>query len=1051
MASRKKPRTAASRPRTSNSGRPAGEKTGKKPAPAKQGRDAKAAENRGVPKDKGKAPARGTKPGRTDIASRDGETEVRANELPRNSSDPGKFPIVGVGASAGGLEALQELFGAMPTDTGVAFVVITHMHRDHVSLLPELLARTTSMPVIEAHDGQTVEADRVYVAPPGDELTIEGGILRRGQPSADFKTPIDSFLRSLARDQRGFAICIVLSGTGSDGTLGLRAIKSEAGMAMVQSPQSAKFAGMPSSAQATGLADFSLSPRDMPEKLVGYVHGIRSRTVAQIEQDRVSIPDEPFRQVLAVLRVRTGNDFSTYKISTIQRRILRRMFVQHIDSPHEYARFLKENKHEAQLLFRDLLITVTNFFRDPGAFDALGECLHEAIMARKGDDAYRVWIPGCATGEEAYSVAIVVREVMQHLERDVDVQIFATDLDPRAIDAARSGVFSSGITSDVSPTRLRKYFTTESEHFRICKEIRDMIIFAPQNVLSDPPFTRLDLIVCRNLLIYFGTEQQQRLLPTFHYALRPNGLLFLGPSETIGRLDELFVIVDRKCKIYRRKEVQNRQLKGLLDLDLLRGRTMTPELAPVRGVRPPPYRALRTEGQVHRFLLSRFAPPCIIVDDNGDVVHIHGRVGLYFEPAQGEPSNNVLKMARQGLATPLASALRKAATQKSAVERRNVTVKSNGDSQTVDIQISPIEEPESFRGLYLISLRPSVERPKKISKPAGESAYDDQSAHLAEVEAELQHAKESLQSTVEELESSNEELKSANEELQSMNEELQSSNEELETSKEEMQSLTEELTTVNTELSSKVEELSHANDDMQNLLNGLEVASIYLDENLCVKRYTEQARELINLMPSDIGRPLSDLAMQIEYPNLIDDCRQVLKNLDRREREIRSSDGKWLMMRILPYRTSQNVIAGVVVTFVAIDRLKHAEISARAAYEFFHDIVETVRAPLLVLDSDLRVRTANDFFYQNFDLTPEMVENRLIYEIADGQWDIPRLRELLEDILPQNSTFNDFVIEHDFARIGRRKIVLNARRLKGESDRGELILLAMESVRNQAK
>jgi two-component system CheB/CheR fusion protein len=950
------------------------------------------------------------------------------------------FPIVGVGASAGGLEALQEFFNHMPVDAGMGFVIVTHMHREHTSVLPELLARTTGMPVVEATDGQDVEPDHVYVAPPGDDLTIKDGVLKRKDHQSDVKLPIDHFLRALADDQREHAICVILSGTGTDGTLGLRAIKGEAGMAMVQTTQSAKFAGMPSSAESTGLVDYTLSPADMPGQLVAYVEELRNRTriPARAEPE---FPPESLRQILGVLRMRTGNDFASYKTSTIRRRIERRMNVHRIKSPDDYARFLKENKHEANLLFRELLITVTSFFRDPDAFEALADCLPDLLQARGGRHTLRAWVPGCATGEEAYSVAIVLHECMARLDRALEAQVFATDLDPRAIETGRSGVYASGIAADVSKARIKRYFTHDHDTYRVNKEVREMVIFAPQNVLSDPPFTRLDLIVCRNLLIYFGTEQQKRLLPMFHYALRPGGLLFLGPSETIGPLDDLFALVDRKWKIYRRKETVSHLHPGLLEIP-------TRPIADLTGIFPKPgqrrTRPPRSEGQIQRLLLARFAPTCLVVDDSGDIIHIHGRTGMYLEPSEGEPSHNVLEMAREGLAASLTTALRRASNQKRTVTRTGVTVKANGEKANIDVNVIPIEEPEPLRGLFLITFRPADRRPGKRRSPAPPGK--EHAGRVAELEEDLRHSQESLQSTIEELESANEELKSANEELQSMNEELQSTNEELETSKEEMQSLNEELSTVNAELNSKIEELSHANDDMQNLLNGIDVASVFLDESLRIKRYTEQARELIHLVPGDVGRPLEDLALHVEYPHLIEDCRNVLKTLDHREDEILSDDGKWLMMRILPYRTSQNVIDGVAVTFVPIDELKRAESDARNALHYFEQIVQTVREPLVVLESDLTVRSANQAFYHTFEDAPSDVEGRRIYELDHGRWDIPWLRELLKKILPEDVSFNDFEVEHDCPRLGRRRFLLNARRMEGGSGRPDLILLAMEDV-----
>ncbi len=947
------------------------------------------------------------------------------------------FPVVGLGASAGGLEALQEFFTHLPADTGCAFVVVTHMHREHTSMLPELLAKHTSLPVAEASDGLGVEPDHVYVAPPRDNLTIDGGVLKLSDTGGNVHLPVDHFLRSLAADQRDHAICVILSGTGSDGTIGVRAVKAEAGMAMVQKPQTAKFAGMPASAEGTGMVDFVLRPSDMPAQLAAYIDELQrhGRVPTRYEPE---FPRDALHQILGTLRMRTGNDFSAYKLSTIRRRIERRMNVHRIQAPHEYVRYLKDHKHEASLLFRELLITVTSFFRDPPAFAALAESITEQLRALGDRYLYRIWVPGCATGEEAYSVAIVLHECLKKLERPLEAQLFATDLDAQAIEKARSGAYPSGIAADVSEEQLKRYFTHNQDAYRVNKEIRELVIFAPHNVLSDPPFTRLDLVVCRNLLIYFETELQKKLLPTFHYALRPGGLLFLGPSETVGPLDNLFEPVDRKWKIYQRKDVSTGVHPPILETPMHVRRMPHDaeggdEAGPAHGPEP------RAEAQVQRLLLRRFAPTTLVIEDNGNIVYIHGRTGMYLEPAEGEPQHNLLEMARKGLGTPLAAALRRAAKEQREIVRKAVAVKTNGDETAVDLVITPVREPASLRGLYLVTLRPASPRAAPpADKQAAPPAADD-AGRLNELEEELRHSQESLQSTVEELESSNEELKSANEELQSANEEL-------ETSKEEMQSLNEELSTVNAELNAKIDELSHANDDMQNLLNGLDVATVFLNDQLRIKRYTEQARDLIHLVPSDLNRPLADLAWHFDHPQLIEDCRRVLRTLERQEKHIQTDDGRWLMMRILPYRTSDNVIDGVVMTFIAIDALKRAEQSAQHTQEYFESIVQTVREPLLVLNEDLSVRSANDAFYRTFHDKPAEVQGRRVYDLGDGQWDIPRLRELLEDILPHDSTFADFAVAHDFPRIGRREFVLNARRLRQGDDQPDLILLAMEDV-----
>ena len=854
-----------------------------------------------------------------------------------------RFPVVGIGASAGGLEALQEFFGNMPADTGLGFVVVTHQHPGHVSMLPALLARSARMPVVEATDGLRVEPNHVYVGLPGGLLQTAGGVLHRldADSAKAPHLPIDYFFRSLAGDLRERAICVVLSGTGTDGTLGMRAVKIEAGMAMVQEAQSAKYSGMPDSAGATGLADYVLPAAKMPAQLIAYTKGpfLKLRLSAA---EAPSFPKEPLEQILASLRTQTGHDFSCYKVNTVRRRIERRMTVHQIKDPAEYAHYLQENPHEIDRLFAELLIGVTAFFRDPQAFDVLAEkALPELLAARAEGHEFRVWVPGCASGEEAYSVAILLHECMEKLKRRFHVQVFGTDLDAHAIEAARDGIYPAGITADVSKERLQRYFSHHGDTYHIRKEIRETLVFAPQNVIKDPPFTKLDLVVCRNLLIYLDAELQRRLFPIFHYALRPGGLLFLGPSESIGGFGELFETIDSKWKIFRRKEVPT-PAPSLLLLPAGQAETL-----PAGALPPAPAadgKRSQTVAHVERLLLSRFAPTSLVVDERGTILYIHGRTGAYLEPGEGQPRLNILEMARHGLARPLAAAMRQAAAQRREVVRVNVRVKTDGEQTCISLSVMSIEQPAAIRGLLLVTIIPTAAPQPHPAARVGKE-MEEQPGSVAELEHELQYAKESHQTTVEELETANEEMKSTNEELQSTNEELQSTNEELETSKEEMQSLNEELGTVNTELQAKVEELSRATDDMQNLLNSIQVATIFLDDQLRVKRFTQEAHELFKLIPTDVGRLFSDLTSNVDYDRLIDDCQEVLRTLAIRETEVRDRNGSWHLVRILPYRTAGNVISGVVITLVDINRLKQAEEQLKAAKDALEQrVIERTKA-----------------------------------------------------------------------------------------------------------
>jgi two-component system CheB/CheR fusion protein len=848
-----------------------------------------------------------------------------ASAAPLAVSNPAKsgFPVVAVGASAGGLEALEEFFKNVPPQSGIGFVVVMHQHAGHTSLLPELLGKRTAMPVTQATDGIRVEPNHVYLGPPGGHMAMMDGTLQFMEPKepADVRLPIDYFFRSLAQDRQEQAICIVLSGTGTDGTLGLREVKGAGGMAMAQEIKSAKYPGMPSSAITTSLVDFVLAPAEMPAQLIRYVRGLRLK-LPEREAEGEKLPPEPLQKIFVLLRARTGHDFSGYKENTIRRRVERRMNVHQIKEPARYLRYLQENPHELDTLFKELLINVTSFFRDAEAFEALAHALEERVLAVKPDDNYclRAWVAGCGSGEEAYSIAILLRECMERINRRFDVQIFATDLDSEAIEFARMGVYPEGIAVDVRKDRLAHFFVRGDSGYRIAKEIREMVVFAPQNVLQDPPFTKLDLLSCRNVLIYLDAKLQKQLLPIFHYALKPDGLLFLGPSESLSASADLFQPVDKKWKIFRRGGTV-----AAHPLPELTARTRKVEIAAPLTLSGEPAIPAKVTTLIERTLLQKYVPASVIVNGRGDIVHIHGRTGAYLEPATGQPRMNILDMAREGLRLKLGAALRQAVTKNAEIIHPAVRIKANGDYVVVDLRVVRITEPEVLRGLTMVSFHPVAVDQDGAAQPVKGAMTKQELTRNEELERDLQYTRETLQTTVEELETSNEELKSTNEELQSTNEELQSTNEELETSKEEMQSLNEELTTVNAELQSKVEDLSQANDDMQNLLNSTEIATIFLDNKLNIKRFTKQARRLVHLIDTDVGRPISDLAHELQHQDLAADAETVLQTLVFKECEVQTTTGDWCLMRIMPYRTAENLIEGLVVTFVDINKLKLAE------------------------------------------------------------------------------------------------------------------------------
>ncbi|MBA3964779.1 MAG: PAS domain-containing protein [Nitrospirales bacterium] len=873
------------------------------------------------------------------------------------------------------------------------------------------------------------------------EAPIDGDCLTR---SAALHLPIDYFFRSLAEDQKHRAIGIILSGTGSDGTLGLKAIKGETGMTMAQEPQSAKYTGMPESAIGTGIIDYVCSPARMSEQILGYIRGPYLATLPS-SLDQEGDAGQFLQKVFVLLRERTGNDFSLYKTNTIRRRIERRMNVHKIETPKQYLRYLLAIPHELDALFQEILIGVTSFFRDPLAFEVLAAQGLPGLLDDKSDGApVRVWVPGCATGEEAYSLAILLREYMAHRKVRFQVQIFGTDLDAQAIQVARNALYPEGIANDVTPERLERFFIKEDSNYRVKKDIRDLVMFAAHNLLADPPFTKLDLLSCRNLFIYLEARTQRRLFPLFHYALKGSGLLLLGSSETIGEFEEgLFETVDRKWKLYR-------GIAGVTDRPTMKGFPSSR----ITGLRDPsigedralPSPAPSIPDLIETMLLEQYTPASAIVNERGEIVYIHGRTGTYLELAHGQPNLILLNMAREGLRYDLAAALHQATIQEPEVVRQGVRVKTNGTFALVDLTVKRIDQPEPLRGLLQVTFSAKSAEPSGPVKEKKKTKAPREVTPSSSVLQELRHTKQRLQHTNDALQISNEELRSTNEELQSTNEELQSTNEELETSKEELQSLNEELVMVNAELQAKMDELSATNDDLHNLLNSTEIATIFLDNDLNIKRFTPESKRIISLIPTDVGRPLSDIASKLTDGRLIVNAQQVLRTLVYHQGEVQTIDGEWYLLRIFPYRTAKNTIDGLVITFLNMTKVKKTEIVARQAQEFSESIIQTVRHPLIVLDGQLRVVTANQAFYQLFQLSPLEVEQQLFYEVGKGEWAIPALRQLLEEILPQNHTFQDFLVDHTFSRVGHRFLVLNGRRLEQEPGKPWLILLAMEDV-----
>ncbi len=959
------------------------------------------------------------------------------------SASDNSFYVVGIGASAGGLEALERFFRSMPEKSGMAFIVVSHLDPNHVSIMPELVQKATKMKLFQAEDGMVVEPNHVYVAPANRDLAILHGIIQLIEPLEPhgFRLPIDFFFKSLSEDLGEKAICIILSGMASDGTSGLKAVKSELGMVMVQDPKSAKFDGMPSSAIKTGLADYVLTPEEMPEQLIKYTSSKVKGVLLNPEIADSKISDS-FQKIFILLRTHTGHDFSLYKQNTIYRRVERRMNVSQLDSIPNYIRMLQENPSEIDNLFREILIGVTNFFRDPQSFEKLKKVLLELIKNKPDGGQIRIWVPGCSTGEEAYSIAILLRECLDEEKKNVNVQIFATDIDSNAINKARIGSFA-GIEADLSKERLKRFFTSSGNIFHIRKEIREMLIFAPQNIIKDPPFTRLDLISFRNVLIYFNAELQKKVIPLFHYSLLKNGVLFLGSSETINGFVDLFSILDSKWKIYKKRDAFFSE-QPFIEFPAARAELKSDESIMKKN------EVKNIAHLAEKIILQSYSPNCVIITQIGDILYIHGRTGKYLELTHGEAKMNIFEMAREGLKQELPTLIRKVSATGKSLIATGIKVKTNGSSQLINLTVKPVKEPPEMAGSLLIIFE-EVAAQKRIL--ATKKIHYDKKPEkiIKELEHELKSAKENLRSTIEELETSNEELKSTNEEMQSTNEEMQSSNEELETSKEELQSLNEELITVNTELQNKNDELSIINNDMKNLMDSIDIPTIFLDNNLCIKRFTNNATKVINLIPSDLGRPMNHIATNLKFENFMEEAKEVLRTLVYKEIELQTNDGIWYQMRILPYRTLSNIINGVVITFSDINKLKiaYSEVDKlnhelRFAREYSNNIVDTVRDSLLILNKDLKILSANRSFYKTFNTVSEKTVGKYIYELEDSNWDIPELRKLLEEIIPEATFFEDFEVSYKFKKGGRKKLLLNAREIFQGDKESKLILLSIQ-------
>ncbi len=885
------------------------------------------------------------------------ETGKQEKDLKKSIS----FPIVGIGASAGGLETLNVFFSIMPPDSNIAFVIIQHLSPSHKSIMASLLEKQTSMVVREIEDGTKLLANHVYLNPPGKNVAVFNRSLHLLEPikSGTINMPVDFFFRSLSEDQGEKAIGIILSGTASDGTLGIKAIKGEGGMAMVQQPDTAKYDGMPKSAVDTGLIDFILPVEKMPDTLIRYVQHPYLELQSQIKLTDTPIKNQ-MQKIFALIRTSTGHDFSHYKQTTISRRIERRLAVHQIKALSDYVLYLQKNPAEINLLFKNLVIGVTSFFRDPEAYKILEQEVLPNLLKKKGPDAtIRIWVTACSTGEEAYSLAIILSELKDKAKNYFNVQIFATDIDSDAIAFARQGIYPENIGVDIPSERLNQFFTKKPDGLHVKKQIREMIVFSIQNVIKDPPFSKLDMVSCRNLMIYMENVLQKKIIPLFHYTLNPGGILFLGTSESIGGHTDLFGPITSKWKIFLRKTSLSGREMDYFDkiYDPARTNIITAEKEVLPG-------KIDIQAEIERTLLDAYVPAGVLINDKHEILHFVGKTDRYLTPPTGKPEFNLIDMAREDLKNKLSVTIHKSVRGKKNMFCKGVRVRYNGTFCVINISVRPFTGKQMPSGLMLVTFEDIPHTEASVEKKAGGVKTKRQNIALKSLEQELQSTREYLQATIEELETSNEELKSTNEEMQSVNEEMQSTNEELETSKEELQSTNEELATVNSELQNKVDEYAKASDDMQNLLAATEIATIFIDTDLRIKSYTPAAAGFIKLIPTDIGRPLNDLKTCFKDVDLIVLAKNVLKDLNTVALDILSQDDIWYSLKIIPYRTTSNIIDGVVMTFFDVQKIKQADKLRRLA-----TVLEDSNDAVSVLDMEGNILAWNKGAQQMYGWT----------------------------------------------------------------------------------
>ncbi|MGA2412996.1 MAG: chemotaxis protein CheB [Candidatus Sulfotelmatobacter sp.] len=970
----------------------------------------------------------------------------KATDGGKLKSFPGTFPIVGIGASAGGLEAFSELLHHLPEKSGMAYVLVQHLDPKHDSGLTEILARTTKIPVSEATQSAVVQPDHVYVIPANTNLSIKGGTLHLGERVLVHgqHLPVDHFFRSLAAEAGQRGIGVVLSGTACDGTEGCRVIKAAGGLTFAQDEESAKYDGMPRSAINSGSIDFILSPKNIARELGGISQHPYVARVLSGDNEFKGMVGADLDALFGMLRESTGVDFTNYKHTTLQRRIKRRMVVHKIEKLREYVRYIGKKPEELEELYRDLLIHVTGFFREPESFAALRKHVYPRLFeGRKPDNPIRVWVPGCSTGEEAYSIAITLLEYLWSHTRNISqaatgIQIFATDISESALERARTGVYTEAAVAEISPERLKRFFVRQDGGYQVNKSVRDMCIFARQNLVKDPPFSNLDLVSCRNVLIYLGPILQRRVIPTLHYSLKPGGHLMLGEAEGLGGFGDHFALVDKKDKIYQKRNTTARLATYFAGTEYSPRRL---EDAKMGRHLPAPY---TVENEVEQVLINRYVPASIVVNDQMDIVQFQGKTGAYLEPAAGHPTFNLSKMAREGLLVDLRAALSAAKKTKAPVRKEGVQIRSDNGVREVNLEVLPLPGTASQESYYVVVFHESVPvRAAAVKAFAKGRKPDPVTARQNDsLKREIAQLKQQLRTLIEDHENTMEEFKSVNEEVLSANEELQSTNEEMETAKEELQSTNEELTTLNEEMQNRNAELSSANNDLLNLLGQVDIPVVMVSNDMRIRRFSPPAHKILNLMPNDVGRRLGQIRPNLDLQDLEPIVHEVIEREVPLQREVRTKEGIWHILHVRPYETWDHKIEGAVISLQNVDALKRVADQTR---QYADAVIENARVPTLVLDGELRITVANPAFYRVFGLIAAETEKKLIYDLGGGQWDAPQLRKLLEEIVPRNSRVDDFEMRQAVPQLGERDLVLNARRV--EMQKGHpFILLAIEDV-----